>query len=131
MTKIRVLLIDDDEASIAAIRSLLVAAHMQVFTLDSPIGATQLIVREQVECVVCDLDMPAMRGDAFARFFRKTRLFDNVRLILLSAASLDELRAVEASGVADIVVHKSEARARLVSLVQRAVSSRPPPHGRP
>ena len=122
MSRNRVLTIDDDDASIAAIRSLLIAAQMDVHTLDSPIGATQLILREQIDCVVCDLDMPAMRGDAFARFFRQTRLFDRVRLILLSAASHEELRAVEDSAVADVVVHKSEARTQLAPLIRRTVT---------
>ncbi len=121
MSRIRVLVIDDDRASIAAIELLLVSAQMDVFTLDSPIGATQLILRESIDCVVCDLDMPAMRGDAFARFFRKTRLFDRVRLILLSAATHEQLREVEDQRVADVVMHKSEARAHLPAMIRRTV----------
>ena len=126
MSRIRVLVIDDDASAQVAIRSVLSAAGMDVHVIDSPIGATQLIVREQIQCVVCDLEMPALRGDAFARLFRKTRLFDRIRIVLVSAAPLEELRRLEESQVADAVVHKSEVRTELAATIRRTVLGHAP-----
>ncbi|MBX7191087.1 MAG: response regulator [Sandaracinaceae bacterium] len=122
----RVLVIDDDATALEVIRAVLGGAGLVVFTSASPIGATHTIRAERIDCVVCDLEMPAMRGEAFAKLFRKTRLFDRVKLVLVSAAPESDLLAVEQSGVADAVLHKSQLAARLVPLLRRLMAgSRP------
>ena len=66
----RVIVIDDDEVVLVAITELLEAAGCKVFTLTSPIGATQVIVRESIDAAVIDVNLPVMQGDNVIRLFR-------------------------------------------------------------
>jgi CheY-like chemotaxis protein len=80
-----VLVIDDDDVAQGAVASLLEKAGFSVHVLDSPIGATRAIRDQKIDIVVVDLNMPAMRGDAFARMFRKSPLFANIPLVVVSS----------------------------------------------
>ena len=120
--KPRVLVIDDDAVAQTAIANLLTAGGFDVHILDSPIGATRAIRDQRIDIVVCDLNMPAMRGDAFARMFRKTSLFSKIPLVVLSAAPQKELDAIRAQGMADAVVHKGELRTGLLPILRKLVT---------
>lgn len=127
-TGARVLVIDDDEVALMTLERILLKQGFGVHTMVSPIGATRVVRDQGIAVVVCDLNMPAMQGDAFARLFRRTRLFKDVGLILVSAAPEDELERLSDEGVADAVVHKSAVERELVPTVRRLVvrSTRPP-----
>jgi two-component system chemotaxis response regulator CheY len=82
-----VLVIDDDEIVLQAIRDLLVAAGYEVHTLVSPIGATQVIMSKQIQAVVVDLNMPVMRGDRFISLLRSWDKIRDLPTVLISGAS--------------------------------------------
>jgi two-component system chemotaxis sensor kinase CheA len=115
----RVLVIDDDPTSTAVIASVLEAAGYAVTTLASPIGATRAIRDNGIDVVVCDLNMPAMRGDAFARMFRKSTVLSGLRLVVVSAAPRAELDRLMTEGTVDGVVHKGDLDRSLVPLLRR------------
>ena len=125
LRKTRVLVIDDDIVSQTAISSLLTAGGYDVHVLDSPIGATRAIRDQKIDVVVCDLNMPAMRGDAFAKMFRKTSLFAKIPLVVLSAAPEKELDEIRDQGMADGVVHKGALRTALIPLLRKLVIAEP------
>ena len=116
---LRVLLIDDDPAAQLAIVQLLNRSGFEAHALGSPIGATRAIRDLGIEVVICDLDMPAMRGDAFAKMFRKTSLFSKMTLVILSAAGPEELDALRQSGTADGVINKANIESELLPLLRR------------
>lgn len=116
-----VLVIDDDETARTVIRAILVDAGYEVHTSPSPIGATRLVKDHGVSAVVCDLNMPAMRGDALARLFRQSRALKDVRLVLVSGVSGPELLAIESEGIADAVLGKDVLQDRLVPVLSRLV----------
>ena len=115
----RVLLIDDDPTAQQVVAALLEAGGCVVHTLSSPIGATRAIRDHEIEAVVCDLNMPAMRGDAFARMFRKSNVLQKVKLVVISAAPQDELERLVGEGNVDGVVHKSDLDRRLLPLLKK------------
>jgi two-component system response regulator len=115
----RVLLIDDDPVAQEVIAGVLKSGGYLVSTLDSPIGATRTIRDAKIELVLCDLNMPAMRGDAFARMFRKSSLLQKVKLIVTSAAPDGELERLLDEGVVDGVIHKRDLAQRLLPLVRK------------
>lgn len=119
MTRERVLLIDDDVTAQTVVASVLQAAGFEVHTLSSPIGATRTIRDHQIGFVICDLNMPAMRGDAFARMFRKSSVLNKLRLIVISAAPRAELDRLMDEGTVDGVVHKGDLDRILVPLIRR------------
>lgn len=116
-----VLVIDDDDTARDVVRALLEEGGFDVHTSPSPIGATRLVRDHGVCAVVCDLNMPAMRGDALARLFRSSRVLRDVRLVLISGSSPDELEAAAAAHVADAVLSKAELGERLVRVVSQLV----------
>jgi CheY-like chemotaxis protein len=115
----RVLVIDDDPTSTAVISAVLEAAGYRVTALSSPIGATRAARDNEIRVVVCDLNMPAMRGDAFARMFRSSPVLRSLRLVIVSAAPPAELERLMTEGTVDGVVHKGELDRALVPLLKR------------
>lgn len=83
----RVLVIDDDEIALQAIRDLLDGAGYNVHALVSPIGATQVIMSQQIQAVVVDLNMPVMRGDRFISLLRSWDKIRDLPTVLISGAS--------------------------------------------
>jgi CheY-like chemotaxis protein len=121
----RVLLIDDDPVAQEVIADVLRTGGYAVSALSSPIGATRAIRDHKIDLVVCDLNMPAMRGDAFARMFRKSNVLQKVKLVVISAAPDAELDQLTAEGNVDGVVHKRFLAERLVPLVRKLLGRGP------
>ncbi|MCZ7681872.1 MAG: response regulator [Sandaracinaceae bacterium] len=121
--QVRVLVIDDDVVAQKVIAGILARSGFEVHTLDSPIGATRTIREQRIDIVACDLDMPAMRGDAFARMFRKSTVLSGLRLVLISAASKEELARLASEGTVDAVVHKGDLERELVPVLRRLTDS--------
>lgn len=117
----RVLVIDDDPTARTVIAGMLEEAGFVVHSLGSPIGATRAIRDHEIDVVVCDLNMPAMRGDAFARMFRKSSVLQQLRLVVISAEPRSELERLASEGTVDGVVHKGDLRRELVPLLRRLV----------
>lgn len=115
----RVLFIDDDPVARSVVSSVLEGAGLHVHAIASPIGATRTIRDEKIDVVICDLNMPAMQGDAFARLFRENRLLRHLPLVLLSGAPREQLEELMSRGTIDAVVHKSEIETSLVSTINR------------
>ncbi len=119
----RALVIDDDEIACELMASLLEVVSWQVHRLPSPIGATKLIVDKRIHVVVADLMMPDITGDKFARLLRGNPRISKVGIVLISSSGVELDRAGMDNGV-DAIVHKSEARNRLVPAVREAYRKR-------
>jgi CheY-like chemotaxis protein len=89
----RVLVIDDDEIVLQAIRDILEGAGYQVHCLASPIGATQVIMSQQIRAVVVDLNMPVMHGNRFITLLRSWDKIRDIPTVLISGAALDALES--------------------------------------
>jgi two-component system OmpR family response regulator len=116
-----VLVIDDDETARLVVRDTLQQAGFTVHTSATPIGATRLVREHGVSVVVCDLNMPAMRGDALARLFRGSKALQHVRLVLISGAGQDQLDAIARDGVVDAALSKDALAQALVPTLHRLV----------
>jgi CheY-like chemotaxis protein len=119
----RALVIDDDEIACELMASLLEGVNWHVHRLPSPIGATKLIIDKRIHVVVADLMMPDITGDKFARLLRGNPRIAKVGIVLISSSSSELDRAGMDSGV-DAIVHKSDARNRLVPAVREAYRKR-------
>ncbi len=120
----KILVIDDDETARTVIGAMLARAGFRTHSIASPIGATRTIRYHEIDAVVCDLNMPAMRGDAFARLFRQSKSLRAVRLILISGAPREELDALIAEGTVDGVVHKADLDTLLVPQLRKLLPSK-------
>ncbi len=120
----RILVIDDDDVARAVVEETLASAGFAPVGIASPIGAAQAVRQNGIDAVVCDLNMPAMRGDALARLFRESKSLRSVPLILISGASREELDALIVDGTVDDVVHKSELGTVLILQLRKALARR-------
>src|SRR3954454_14733863 len=97
----KVLVIDDDEIALEAIREVLVTAGYEPVCLASPIGATQVIVSQGIEAVIVDLNMPVMSGDRFISLLRSWDRIRTLPAILISESSQDKIE--DAAGALALV----------------------------
>jgi two-component system OmpR family response regulator len=92
----KVLVIDDDEALLGAVRRLLTAAGMEVVTSSSSLHLPKLVQREKPDLILLDIEMPTLSGEHVLDF---TKLFDFLRatpIVLHSAKSEEELQSLVA-----------------------------------
>lgn len=119
-----ILVIDDDDIARDVVGAILRGAGFATHPIASPIGATRAVRELSIDAVVCDLNMPAMRGDALARLFRQSKSLHMIPLVLVSGAPRDELDALVGDGTVDAIVHKSELTSLLVPQLRRLLSRR-------
>lgn len=126
----RVLVIDDDEIVLQAVADLLDRSGFQVYSMPSPIGATQAIVKNHIQAVVLDLNMPVMQGDRFVKLIRGWDRIRDLPVILLSGAPEDTLREVGRRFTGLQVISKDNMLSDLPRAVATAVASYRPAEAR-
>ncbi len=122
-----ILVIDDDGTAREVTSALLMAAGFTCHAIASPIGATRAMRELRIEAVVCDLNMPAMQGDALAKLFRQSRSLREIPVVVISSAPHEELEPLLASGNVDAIVHKGDLHTGLVQQLRKLLSGRPSP----
>lgn len=94
--KANVLVVDDDEVVLVAIADLLEEAGYRVVTRESPIGATQVIVRENIDIAVLDVNLPVMQGDNMARLLQTWDRVKELPIVIISGVSQSKMEALQA-----------------------------------
>lgn len=122
--KIRVLVIDDDEISREYQVSVLERTGCIVHNLPTAIGATNLLLREDIQVVVLDVLMPSLPGDKLAVLLRKNRQLAGLGVVLVSSCPRAELEQIALEVNADALVGKHEIRAALPKAVAHAAHVR-------
>jgi CheY-like chemotaxis protein len=113
----RVLVVDDDEVAVAAISFVLAEAGCSVTRLATPIGVTQVVLAQNIDVVLLDLQMPALRGDKLASMLRGNKRLKDVPVVLVSAAPEDELRTICRTIPGVVALPKKRVRGDLAKLV--------------
>lgn len=122
MPKGKILVIDDDDKALAIARRQLEAAGYEVLTSDSALRLPQIVQREKPTLVLLDVEMPALSGE---HVLDLTTLFDFLRqtpIVLHSAKSDDELKALVARSNAIGYIKKSFNAISFVSQVEKFIS---------
>lgn len=102
----RVLIVDDSDLARAAMTRMLRAAGFEVFDMDSPLGVTRAVLQDDIDVVVVDVQMPAMRGDRVVELFRKSPRLRSLPIILVSGESEEDLQTLAAEHGANATVAK-------------------------
>jgi CheY-like chemotaxis protein len=104
----KVLVIDDCEVARTEMLECLRRARFSASGLESPIGATRVLVDQAIDVVVIDIQMPSIRGDRLAALFRDNPRFTDLGVILVSGGSIAELEQLGRVARADAVLPKSK-----------------------
>ena len=122
----KVLVIDDDEILLGAVRRLLTAAGLEVVTSISALHLPKLMQREKPDLVLLDIEMPQLSGE---HVLDLTNLFDFLRatpIVLHSAKSEEELQSLVARSNAVGYIKKTGNPVSLVAQVKAFLPARQP-----
>jgi CheY-like chemotaxis protein len=123
-SRLKVLVIDDDDITREMLCDLLREHGHDVHELSSAIGASRAISDLNIEAVVLDVMMPSINGDKLARLLRGASRGQTLAIVLISSCPLNELRTLADAARADAVVSKSDARSSLGSALLKAYRKR-------
>jgi len=124
LRKLSVLVIDDSPVALQIMSEAISKRGHDVSTLPTAIGSTQVILRNDINVVVIDVNLPSMQGDRLAALFRTNPRLKTLAVVLVSGIDHDELsRLAEAAG-ADAVVSKQRVATDLADAVERAARAR-------
>ncbi|HYC58535.1 MAG TPA: response regulator [Thermoanaerobaculia bacterium] len=121
----KILVIDDDEKLLGAVRRLLAAAGMEVVTSASSLHLPKLVQREKPDLILLDIEMPTLSGEHVLDF---TKLFDflaAVPIVLHSAKSEEELQSLVERSHAVGYIKKTGNPLSLVSQVKAYLAGNP------
>jgi DNA-binding response OmpR family regulator len=83
--KKRILLVEDEEEMIKAIKLRLEANNYEVLVANDGISGVNLVHKERPDLIILDIMLPKMDGFAVARILKFDSLYENIPIIILSA----------------------------------------------
>lgn len=122
----KILVIDDDEKLLGAVRRLLTAAGMEVITASSSLHLPKLVQRESPDLILLDIEMPTLSGEHVLDF---TKLFDFLAatpIVLHSAKSEEDLQSLVDRSNAIGYIKKTGNPMSLVAQVKSFLTGRTP-----
>jgi len=112
----RILVVDDSEMTARLIESELAQKGYDVAVAESVDKATRIILRRQSrpDLILLDVNMPGVNGEQFCRFLKGNSLFSGIKVVLCSAANIEELKRICKEAGADGFVPKDAFMSRWV-----------------
>ncbi|MBF0193911.1 MAG: PAS domain S-box protein [Magnetococcales bacterium] len=101
----KILIVDDKQANLTALRKLLSDIHAEVIEATSGNDALSLLVDHEFALLLLDVDMPVMDGFEVARMVRAVEETREIPIIFLTAAFKDDLHRIKGYevGAADYI----------------------------
>ncbi|HKP59205.1 MAG TPA: response regulator [Polyangiales bacterium] len=122
---VKVLVIDDSETARAAMADTLIEAGYRVLELPSAIGATRMILRNDVQVVIVDVTMPGLSGDMLVRVLRSNSRLKELVIVVVSGMATESLERIRAEVGADAVLAKTAIETDLALVVMRLLAMSP------
>ncbi|MFN0061703.1 MAG: response regulator [Myxococcaceae bacterium] len=115
--KPRVLIVDDSETTALLLQAELTEKGFEVFTADTADKATKIILKKKTrpDLVLLDVRMPNVDGEQFCRFIKGNSLFQGIKVLLCSAAEVEELKRICREAGADGYVAKDAVLSKVLS----------------
>jgi two-component system chemotaxis response regulator CheY len=102
MTSLRILTVDDSRTMLDMLRAALATRGFTVVQAENGREALNILAREPVDVIICDVNMPVMDGYTFIRAMRQDRQLAGLPVLVLttetSREKRDEGRAAGATG---------------------------------
>jgi diguanylate cyclase (GGDEF)-like protein len=85
LQRTRVLIVDDDPAALAAMRTLLEQHEIEVSTLDDPLRFWNTLEEVAPELLILDVDMPSVNGPELCRVVRNDPRWSQIAVIFVTS----------------------------------------------
>ncbi|MGE0712316.1 MAG: response regulator [Planctomycetota bacterium] len=126
--RIGLLIVDDSELVLEALREDLTAGGFRVSTTSNPLTAAALLRQENPQLLLLDLEMPAIRGTEILEILRRSDALRETQVVLYSDRAgepeVQELaRAAGAAAAMPKTVRGDDLCARLRGLVRRSATT--------
>ena len=117
----KILVVDDDELVLIAIRELLSPLGFSVTIISNGPGALEKVSSDRFDLIILDVIMPEMDGFEVCQRIRKMDSYGETPILMLTAKSeeADKERGMEAG--ANLYLPKPIAPRRLIALVEEAL----------
>jgi diguanylate cyclase (GGDEF)-like protein len=86
----RILIVDDIEANLIALKAILKSKSAQIFAADSGNEALKILLEEQIDIVLLDVQMPNMNGFEVAELMRSNTRTKDIPIIFVTAINKEE-----------------------------------------
>ena len=117
MNKFKVMVVDDSDLILSQTRDALEEAGFDIVTRNRPIGTTAAIKNEEPDCVLIDVNMPALSGGEIVKLVRKV-MIKNLKIIFHSSKEENELIQLVNECGADGYVKKGADKSELVNKIK-------------
>lgn len=114
----RVLLVDDDPETGAALKAMLEAERMQVTWLRDPQRVLELLPEVRADLLLLDVEMPGLSGFEVCRMLRATPHWQALPILLLTSRLSPELRLAAFQAGADDYLARPLIRRELLARIQ-------------
>jgi ribonuclease P protein subunit RPR2 len=121
--RLRILLVDDDDALRLLLRTTLDVMDIEVDEADCASAAAERIAAQRPDVVVLDVSMPGLDGLSFCRQLKDDPATANIAVVLLSGSDSGNRFAARAAG-ADAFLSKPFSPLELLSVVERVAAGR-------
>ena len=101
--KKKVLLVEDDKAIQQLLAAMLQLEGYEVFTADHGLKAIEILQKDSVDIIVCDMMMPYMDGMRFIRWVREDQKMTLPVMVLTSVHDEKVREEIFKAGATDIV----------------------------
>ncbi|UCD85505.1 MAG: response regulator [Deltaproteobacteria bacterium] len=118
MEKKKILIVDDDKVILDIVKDALTQEGYSVFTSDQPLGTSNKVAQIKPHLVVLDVGMPGLSGDKICRNLKESNIFKEIKVILFSIKTREELEKLAAESQADDFLTKSDNLQKLVKKVK-------------
>ncbi|MGQ9653967.1 MAG: response regulator [Thermodesulfobacteriota bacterium] len=113
----RILIVDDDELVLIALKELLKPQGYEVQTITSGAEALKMLDKDGFDLLILDIMMPEMDGFELCRRIRQREPYKDTPVVFLTAKSRDEDRAQGLEAGANLFLSKPISPSRLLSLI--------------
>lgn len=117
----RILIVDDDELVLIALRELLRPAGYVVETVSSGYQALEKLDKDNFDLLILDIIMPEMDGFELCRRIREKESYRDVPIVFLTAKSREEDRKKGMEAGANLFLSKPISPQKLLDLISENI----------
>ena len=121
MDKPKIMIVDDNNLILEITGDLFEEAGFHVVKRNSPLGTTAAVNQEKPDCILLDVNMPALSGDKIVGLLKGKRS-GGMKILLHSDRGEEELQRLAMETGADGFVKKSGDKGVLVAKVRAAIA---------